>query len=79
MIHLILFHNKTSKDVGSIAVQDDRSPGSGPPSFYSPVYGLKPRSGECIRWLLLLFNKEVLCTLGIFKVQGSLRGFFSLF
>lgn len=26
--------------------RDDRSPASGPPSFSSPIFGLKPRSGE---------------------------------
>lgn len=30
--------------------QDDRSPLSGPSSFSSPPFGLKPRSGESQRW-----------------------------
>lgn len=73
--HLNLFNGATSKRTACVLIQDDRSPVGGHPS-YSPVYGLKPRSGERLQGLLVAFDNVVVHTVGIFKSRGALFFFF---
>lgn len=74
--HLNLFNGATSKRTACVLIQDDRSPVGGHPS-YSPVYGLKPRSGEPLQGLLVAFDNLVVHTVGIFNSRGALFLFLS--
>lgn len=69
--HVNLFDHSASKRTASVLMQDDKSPVGGHPS-YSPVYGLKPRSGERLQWLRLAFSSVFVCTTWIFKSRGAL-------